>query len=127
MATTGGNVLYFSFYHDPDKNDVNESAVHFSGFETPSRPVSQVFQHPPRQFAKRSSASGLRSGLEKRPTFVDGLDKRKSWSVDIRQLNDEATTATPFNLRNARGQTLHEVQQHQQQQQRPLLSTTTKG
>jgi len=112
-----------------DKKRVTQrSFLHFSGFDASStRPASQVFQ--PRQFAKRTSAAQLRA-LEKRPTFVDGLDKRKSWSVDIRPLRQESEpvmkVAAASGLRNARGQTLQEIQQ-QQRGGPAMLATTAKG
>ena len=74
----------------------------------------------------------LRKNLEKRPTF-DSLDKRKSWSVDVGSGGFFPHHQRPKGrnvLRNAKGQTLQQVQQQQkqqqqkQQQQQPLLATS---
>lgn len=89
-----------------------------------------------------SASSGKSSGLEKRPTF-DALDKRKSWSVDPRSASAQQLTMAPVSanagsggapaaasnpapgqLRNARGQTLQQVQQGKARQQ---LQVNSKG
>ncbi len=78
------------------------------------------------QFLKRQQ---LKNNLEKRPTF-DSLDKRKSWSVDVSSARSGGAGQPKQHqsmervgggqLRNARGQTLQQVQQ----QQKKLLATS---
>lgn len=88
-----------------DKLPNRHSAVEIKSFQPPP-----ATDRP--QFVKKSPP--VMTTLEKRPTF-EGLDKRKSWSVDIKSMEQQK------GIRNARGQTLQQVQQHQ------LLGTTNKG
>ena len=105
------------------------------------------------QFGRHPSGLGgllSQGSLEKRPTFEGGLDKRKSWSVDVsggvgvgnkpsaapltrpRPTMPNSSSAdkalTPGQLRNARGQTLREVQQMQQPgSKKAMLALNSKG
>ncbi len=124
-----------------------------------SKSISPGHPHPAALFGRpgahpATSPSGVGGSLEKRPTFEAGLDKRKSWSVDVgaaaglAQQSGSARAGLPMQsptekapasgtpgggqLRNARGQTLREVQQMQQSgtpgaKKGPALALNSKG
>jgi hypothetical protein len=89
-----------------------------------------LYNHPLQQAMITTSGGGRKQSrtLEKRPTFENSLDKRRSWSVETSSVLSTVPAGVPANKqmgrRHMQQQQLQQQQLQQQQLQQQLLQNT---